>query len=494
MPTRVDLEIGDGGVNRAFDNVSRNIGKVADEMRELRKDLRDTAQEAQKSARDIKSAERTAKGPAARMQQAMADLEKAKASGDPARIFDAEYLAKKAIRAEHYARTGQRLRDGKPPTQQEMTDKADRDLLYTSRTFVDAITGELRHTPIFGRLMNPHVSAAMKQFMGANMAVNGGGMLARIGLAGGGAAGGSAAGSAVAAGAAGGPLGVLIVAGLAAAVGGLVALGQETLKTASALRELAASVVVSGGYTGALWAARGLGLDGARARAFQGSIQSGAGAAMAARLGINPIGAPYGDINYTRKLLVAIEALRRETNDARARRMAEILGIGDLYWMRGISNVSFNALKMSTMIPTKQAGKNAAELEAARMRVGNAFGGVGEAFGRAASPALIIGFNALASSVERASLGLKLFAYGVEAIMSGIGRLMDRLPWLRGGADGEKSNRDALNENTRALKEFRDTIGGGRRARGAMPDGFRPNNMGAERMEEYRRSVRMGLI
>jgi hypothetical protein len=225
-----------------------------------------------------------------------------------------------------------------------------------------------------------------------------------------------------------------------------------------------------------------IGLNGSAITGVSQAIAGGGFAgATAMRLGISPVrGGAVGDLNDAAAFTKVTDAIRRAKTQQQALRLAEIFGNRDLVQVRDLSEGTYNRLKQVQGTNPEQRHQ-AAEFEA-QMTIlyknldqltyrlsplvkefSDFTGAVNELFtvfsGHTDWIKMIDG---LAKFGDVAGIG----------IHGGIGTIIDGLNGLSGkkeeAAAREKQTR-AINENTRAIKQSREVIGGGNRAQGALP-------------------------
>lgn len=294
-----------------------------------------------------------------------------------------------------------------------------------------------------------------------------------------------AGGAAGAAGAAGGAglAGVGAVAGpVALAVAAIIGFTKATLWAGEQLKEMAGDLVTGGGSAYESSVARGIGqatgLGPNAAAQFQQRISGGVGAGFAAGIGINPIGGPFGDINYNAKLIKAAEAIMRAPNLEAARRLAEGLGTPELANLKMYS-------KSTQQDILKRFGGGASQAEmASGMELSYWTGRLTDQF-------MVLAARILMPAIKT----LTVFFEWIQKIIAAL-EVMYRLLYPFGGSGGQssnpvKENTQAIEENTRAIKEMRETMGGGQRAARALPNRLNGLNLSDDAV---RRGLAGGMV
>lgn len=270
-----------------------------------------------------------------------------------------------------------------------------------------------------------------------------------------------------------------------------LAIGAMASAAASAAASIAAfrdSQITTGG-TGAQTAMlRSMGIDPGLARSFGQRIASDPMAAgFAARAGVyNPGGETFGDTNTATNLLKMAESLRR-MSERDALRTARITGTEDLLKFRGASEGTMNQLRQDAgqtdKIMNPDQVKIATEYQLQMVRLNSAFSDLATSLGQYVIPIISAGAEFLADSVRGLNMMLnspivKWFIENltpVGQIGKGAKAFSDANKPRGLGKDAQVS---ALDANTASLRELagilKDGIyGGGERARGAVPAGWK---------------------
>lgn len=280
-------------------------------------------------------------------------------------------------------------------------------------------------------------------------------MMQLMGIMGGsGQAGGAAAAGAEGAAAAGGVAALANPVGLAVMAIGAFALGVA--KATVALNDMARSWVANGGSFGqSQSAARIAALTGVGASSFSGNLPGTAAAA-----GINPVGGPFGDMNYSEKLRKAARFVARARSLDDARRRAAIVGSPDLantYLLRPDQQKWMQKAGMQNEGEARKAAQTMADLQIA-------WSNFSSLFIKVSTP-----FIVTLSNIS------KTFTW----LMDKFDEIYNRIRKMLGldSNDGKKSpidrNTEATDQLTRTMKDMRETLGGGPRAQGALPGKFR---------------------
>lgn len=282
------------------------------------------------------------------------------------------------------------------------------------------------------------------------------GMMQLMGIMGGGAqAGGATMMGGAGAGAAGGVAALANPIGIAAAAIAAFAIGVA--KATVVLNDMARNWVSNGGSFGqSQSAARIAALTGVDASSFSGNLPGTAAAA-----GINPIGGPFGDMNYSEKLRKAARFVARARSLDDARRRAAMVGSPELantYLLRPDQQKWMQKQGMQNEGEAKRAAQLMADLQIA-------WANFSTVFVKLATP-----FVATLSNIGRT------FAWLMDKIEAFADWIRNKLG-LGGNEGGKKSpldrNTEATDQLTRAMKDVRETLGGGPRAQGALPGKFR---------------------
>lgn len=266
-------------------------------------------------------------------------------------------------------------------------------------------------------------------------------------------------------------LGTEFAVPVAIAAAALDGLAKEASAAGDRLRNFANQQNVGGGSREETASVRNIGdflgdPDGAanRARAFNNKLAEGGYAAGQFGPDIRSIPGPFQPLDADKNYIAGIKKLHdiNKVDPKRAMRMARAAGLEDELRTAQLPDFDFNRLINSAKPPNKDA-------------VG--FTNTSDAAGAVARNNLDRDWE-LATTQGR--INLRLLTEGYNAIHTGADWLSNRL-----FGDGSPSNKDAqlpdklddlknaVKANTRALREGRETIGGGARARGAMPVGLR---------------------
>ena len=259
-----------------------------------------------------------------------------------------------------------------------------------------------------------------------------------------------------------------------------------------------------------------------KANAFGDALRSGGtGASYFRARGLVDFG-PFS-IDKVANLTKAIDLLRHEKSDATAIRVARSTGLDNFLWMRDLSERSAQGLATATKgADTKQARKNAAEFQAAdteadlrwkdvhdrvmtrpmqakaqmgrglsQVLQGNGWAGYANMAGAAArfvnpvlGPAIGDGLGWVADRAEDGVNGARHWIsqrgkdkkgdpvsdWIDEHIGDGSGSSQNR-------GKGKDENTEAMKDLTRTIKDHAETVGGGGRARGAIPAGIKAGMM-----------------
>lgn len=371
-------------------------------------------------------------GPLQRLAAAQNALASANASGDPSRIFDAQYRVHLAQRS--YARAKNAM---SPPSFGNLLSQA---IFSTRIGFGGGGHGGLQISPLVGR---------MGQLIGRGM------------MSGGGAAAGGA--------------GVAGAAGLVA-VGVIVAFVAALSKARDAVNrfsQTAASAFGTPGQTTTLMRlSDALGIDaGSAASSFGSRIGNGGlDASLARRLGINPRNSFFsGNTNDAQKYLKALEQIANMSDDGMAARYAKQLGLPEAMRLREASpDVRKRFLSQQNELANPAHRRAVADfnLELANLK---------QSFEKAVV--------ALAPFLKVISM----IAGVVASVVTWVIDLYNKIPaWLKGltgigdlfSRSGSKKN-DALDKNTQAIMDntaamnnFRQIFSQGPRAGSAIPSAW----------------------
>ena len=286
-----------------------------------------------------------------------------------------------------------------------------------------------------------------------------------------------------------GPHGMAAAAALAALAGGalmakrgfdtLLGISGTKFETGASFGE-ASRLQAIGSYLG--------GDINSRVNSFQDAISSGGYAASyASKAGINVVGGPFGDRNYGRKYLRYLDAVYGASSDATADRMSMAVGQRDMQRVRMLDPGTYARLKNSMNYASSPAAARAAERAKAELAM---FNNELDRFASMMASSVLPVLTKLLAWINK----LLDFALGNTGASTALGLAL-------GGPVGAKVMRDAseayqrdreaksrqdqtmsLDANTRALKDFREVIGGGARASGSMPSKLRGDKLGSEAM------------
>lgn len=266
--------------------------------------------------------------------------------------------------------------------------------------------------------------------------------------------------------------------GAAAGIGtmaGMIATVVNSIQSVGAFTGRMAGNATTPGTQGALDRLNGvLGGDASgMAQQFGSNIKHGVGAGWAASHGINPYSGPFGDINVGDKFLKALQVIGKAQTYAEAQRMAAMTGTPGAanYWYLSESNKR-DAQSRASGYSEKDI-RSAVNGQYALTKLSDAFEKL---------------INKLAVSFAPV---LTTVIDGISKALDWLGKAWENLPaWVRlaiaplsmidtNGSKVDSANKSLQNSqeaqtraiiaNTRALKEFRETQGGGSRARGALP-------------------------
>jgi hypothetical protein len=309
----------------------------------------------------------------------------------------------------------------------------------------------------------------------------------------------------VAEGGEGGPvaLGVTALAGAAvAAAGGLVALSQKAAEAANEFSRMRFATGSGAGTAAALSVLGGAGgFDAASlASSFNSRISSDPTAmAFAARFGIRNIGGAYGNQDWGKQLLTAVQGLRNISDFTERVRTARALGLEGALPLTQLSNRQFGrlgqdaGLKASIMTPKFQ--QDAADFASSIARITDAVGNFVAALGKPVLHDLSDFFNGvadtinyLAQAINRNQNIIAFFkdlaeAFAFQAIgnpVGAAGKMKDAFGDLSAQNQALDNNTGALDRNTSAINGMSGMIPGyyglnGERGSRAIPD-----NIGGE--------------
>lgn len=212
-----------------------------------------------------------------------------------------------------------------------------------------------------------------------------------------------------------------------------------------------------------------------RVNSFQDAIGSGGyAAAYAGQAGINVVGGPFGDRNYGRKYLKYLDAVYNAKSNDTADRMSMAVGQRDMQRIRMLDPETYQRLKnsMGDSISAKSAA--AAEKAKAEMAIfSNELDKFATMMARSVIPVLTKSLRWINDMLDRL-LSNRAFATALGFFFGGgaVGAAMMHgasEEYLKSKNIKVDENTKALNENTRALGQFREVIGGGQRAQNSLP-------------------------
>jgi len=264
--------------------------------------------------------------------------------------------------------------------------------------------------------------------------------------------------------------------GIFAAITGLAIAMQ---KAAEYIGNVGRSIASSGSVQGleSFADTGGFGSASGGARSVQGAIQSGFGAGYAQQAGINIVGGPGGDNNYGAKLRKALNFIANSNSMDQARRRAEGLGIPEAANLYNTSQTLKNKIGKPINPLTEEDVRAANDFNIALSRLAELFK---NSFGRMIAHDLEL----IAMKVTFVTDALEKFFQWLDSIYKFIA---DKLG-IKSGNSPKDQNTKAVEDNTRALKDFRETLGGGPRASGAIPKGINGVNFG------HAKDMRLGAI
>jgi hypothetical protein len=458
------------------------LSKLSDSLRDLAAQYRNTSQaQAQFAATsslahgNVSRAQRAAgvlpgrrmpapiAGPYGSLAKAQTGLQAAMASGNPAAMFDAQYAM---------FRANQRIQRAQKAMAPPDPNKDFFDAMMRTR-FVQGAFGKMKAMPLGRDLM---------QFGGAMF-----GGIPGLGAAGG--AGGGASGILAALGPLmSNPVTIAAVA-VAAVAAASVAAGVISAKAISSQMSGYARAGIPGlSRANIIAGMNGLGSGADAARAFQNAIgQGGIGAAYAAQAGINPLGGPFGDMDYAKKFNKYADFVARSKTFEEARRRAEAVGMPDLannYWLSEKSKDELQRKRERPLDPkamrdTQEFNKEwntfLEELEEFKRQIGKGFLPVMTNFldigGR------VVGvFNDLGITAQLTLGGLTAFVELIRQIRKMLGLSNGDESEAKKAEEVQKKHTKALDDHARAMNQHREVIGGGSKAQGAVPKSIRGNN------------------
>jgi hypothetical protein len=282
-----------------------------------------------------------------------------------------------------------------------------------------------------------------------------------------------------------GPAGLAAAAALAA-VAAAATVASKSLSIIGDMTDIKYGSMATGRSMGALSGLKAMGFDvSGDAHALQGMFDSsGAARAAGASVGINTVGGPFGNYNVGDKLA---DAIKRGIIDAptqsRAERFAVATGTEKYLNLRDMSPAIRDQLLK---------GMSGADSPENRRLAADFHGQVGIAQNKFNDLMLKLGVVILPvvnDAMDKVTKGLDNFNSMIEA-----SPLYQIYKHFNPDKPAEKKDtlKDAVDENTRALRQNTETLGGGQRAQGAIPKAAQsgapiPNSWG------YREAVHAGL-
>lgn len=238
---------------------------------------------------------------------------------------------------------------------------------------------------------------------------------------------------------------VLALGAFTAAIGSAIASLDNLAKNRAVLGGSAAETAMASRN------ARFAGLDPQQAAAaLREAIQSGAGASFAAAAGINITDGPFGDNNYARKLIQALEFIAQAPTFDAARRRAEAFGIPEAARIQQLNSTDRNQFRMA---PTARDDSSAVASTRFNMSM--------------------VRLNSVLDRLrERLAPFIEWLATQIDRVVS----VLDAVDRFTRGATrdaAQERNTRAIEQNTRELRAQRDTFGGGERASAALPSRLR---------------------
>lgn len=219
------------------------------------------------------------------------------------------------------------------------------------------------------------------------------------------------------------------------------------------------------------------------------NLSSGFGPLVAAKAGVNPMGGPFGDMDYNKKTLKVLELIAKQTSFTEARRIAEMTGTPELANFALLSKVTQNQLIAQGASGENDTGMRAwADLKA---QISIGWNSLMKQVLVVATPFIQIAdivlklSNGLTSVIEIINPVTHAFKFLASALDQ-VNRFFDWLAGLFGNKNDE--HKDAINENTNAINNLNKSInqgiyGGGARAQNAIPRAQRtPGYYGANPM------------
>jgi len=283
---------------------------------------------------------------------------------------------------------------------------------------------------------------------------------------------GGAASAFAGAGAAGAVIGGVITS--------LAAFASAVKNTAEYISSVGRSMAAGGSIQGleSYAGVGGFGSAAGGARTLQGAIQSGFGASFASQAGINIVGGAGGDIDYGEKLRKALRFIAGSKSFDQARRRAEGLGLPEAANLYNTSNFIKQNIGKPVQPLSMADVRAATDFTAALSRLAELFKG------RAA--------KTLTYWLEETAVRITFVTNALEAFFNWLDNIYkwvaDKLGIKTNGQSAQEKNTKAIDDNTRALHDFRETLGGGPRAQNAVPQGLHGANFGNAR------NMRLGVI
>lgn len=284
----------------------------------------------------------------------------------------------------------------------------------------------------------------------------------------------------------------------AAAVVGTTVLGFNAGRV---MGKYGSTIAASGGLNGSYRNASiiagfaGLGSGSDASRRLQESIAGGGLAtSYAIKAGINPMGFPFGDMDYATKLAKYTEFVSRSQSFNEARRRAEAVGMPDLaksYWLSDRDKREMTSIQKQRMSPRWL--RDSAKFDYELARLGQGFDEFVMKAGNRFLPQANIAMRGLNKLIDDFGNALDflnnlpgLSPWGTADWM------VNRLGLNKGNGsseqrrlESEKRHTDAMNDHVRAIKTHIDYVGGGLRTRGAIPSNIQGFNA-KEGMEHVR--------
>lgn len=265
----------------------------------------------------------------------------------------------------------------------------------------------------------------------------------------------------------------IVAAGAALAV---AKLSETAMDGAKALKSISQGRAATGGSYRDFEALRAAGsIAGTSPESLASSIseaiQSGAGAALAQKLGISTVRGPFGDLNDAAAANKIINAIANAGSRGEADRMAAQLGDKSLAQFFDLTPAE------KKLIGQGAAGAPDDRSVRAARDVSAQFAILGATVERITRGGLFVkimaGVGAGLELVNRFVARFESFLNAIDAVLD---RIMNALGMKQGQTAQERNTR-AVEANTQALREF-GTFGGGANAARALPSGLRGHHMG----------------